>query len=69
MYCKIFYLLNGERKEWPIDAHPEKDNDETLKTHLNKWVPEAAYLGHQMGEQPNKSFNPTREGTGGLVWR
>ena len=59
MYCKIIYFLNGEKKEWPIDAYPKRDNDETLKVHLKKWIPEAKYLGHQMGEQPNNSLNPT----------
>lgn len=64
MYCKIVFLLNGGKKEWAVDAHPKKDNDKTLKAHLNKWIPKAEYLGHQMGEQPNKSLHLTAKKRG-----
>jgi len=52
MYCKIFYLLNNEKKEWAIEAHPKKDNKITLKKHLKRWIPEAKFLDYQMGEEP-----------------
>lgn len=50
MYCVISYHLNGEMKTWPVDAHPTKDNEETLTAHLKRWLPDAEFISYTMDE-------------------
>lgn len=35
----------GKVKDWFLGAHPEKDNEETLKAHLHKHLPAAEFIG------------------------
>jgi len=50
MFCKLFYLLDGEKKEWPIDADPRWDAWNDLQEHVAEYIPDAKFLGFQMGE-------------------
>jgi len=40
----IRYRLHGVEQEWCVGAHPMKDNADTLRAHLQKWMPEAEFI-------------------------
>ena len=50
MFCKLFYILDDKKIEWPIEASANRDTYETLKRHVAEYVPKAKFLGFQIGE-------------------
>jgi len=57
--CRIFYRLNGVEKVWPIDAHPILDNEETLRAHLKRWLPQAEFIRYKMRRSKAKKYART----------
>jgi len=43
----IRYSLAGEIKDWPIGA-TSKDDEQSLRQHLKKWMPEAVFVGWEI---------------------
>jgi hypothetical protein len=41
----IRYRLDGKIKDWPISA-TEKDDTQSLKEHLEKWIPGAVFIDY-----------------------
>ncbi len=54
MRCVIYYVEDGVKKEWPVDAHPTLDNARTLAKHLKKWRSKAKFLGFKFDEGREK---------------
>ena len=50
MYCLLTFKHRGQIKTWAVDAHPQRDNLETLKAHLGRWIPDSEFLQYRMGE-------------------
>lgn len=48
--CYIYYELDGETRRWGIGAHPEKDNEDSIREHLARWIPDAVYVRHVWGD-------------------
>lgn len=45
-YCEIEYTHEGKVKTWPIDAHPTRDNAQTLQAHLDKYLIGAVLISY-----------------------
>lgn len=64
--CLIYYEEGGVKKSWAVSAMPGKDNDETLKTHLKKWKPNAEYIGHKFSPTELSTFEQMLKAKGKL---
>lgn len=43
--CIRYRNGSGRVKDWFVWAHPERDNEETLRAHLHRYLPAAEFIG------------------------
>ena len=42
---RIEFVQDGKTRFWNVGADSEKDNEETVRAHLKRWMPEAEFVG------------------------
>jgi len=58
----IRFRYAGKVYDWAIGAHPKRDNEATLRTHLAKWRPAAEFIECAIKGQRGRSKPPRKEG-------